>query len=244
MRKLTAVALALIAVLAGLIALDRVPGAWRLRALLGRTGAEEYARRRAQRLAEFAREAPQVAPGAVAFLGSSTIERFPLAAAFPAARTLDRGIGDEPLADLAARLEASLPPAELAGIVVYAASVDFRADPSGPDQLAAQVGDLLDRLQGLRPGTPLCVLGLLPERAMAPHQGDLLQRLNRGIERACAARGASFVATDRPPLRDESGLAEAFSSDRLHLDHDGYAVLARWILEDGGACGRALSGER
>ena len=224
---------------------DRLPGGWRLRALFVDPAAQArgaYASHRAERLGQFASENATAAPGAVVFLGSSTIERFPLERCFPRAPALDRGIASEPLDDLAARLEASLPDAALGGMVVYAASPDFRRDPSRPEQLARRAGALLDTLERLRPGVPLCVLGLLPERNMAAEDVGRLERFDAGLAREAAARGATFVRTARAPLADGNGaLEESFSCDRLHLSSDGYTVLARWILEAGGPVGRALA---
>ncbi len=211
--------------------LDLVPGGWRLRRALGRDDARaSYERHRAERLAHFAGETSP--PGAVVFLGSSTMERFDLARWFPLAPTLNRGLGNEPIADLEERLLASVPP-DARALVLYAGSVDFRRSPSASsDPLADRIDALLARLVEQRPACELVVLGILPERSMTPDRVAALARLNAHLAEHARARGASFVETARPPLATDTGsLSEGFSCDPLHLADEGYAVLAGWIAE-------------
>lgn len=211
--------------------LDLVPGGWRLRRALGHDDARaNYERHRVERLAYFASEATP--PSAIVFLGSSTVERFDLARWFPLAATLNRGVGNEPVADLDERLLASVPP-DARAVVLYAGSIDFRraAGDSGPD-VADRIDALLARLVEQRPACELVVLGVLPEREMAPDRVAALASLNAHLADHARARGASFVETARPPLATDVGsLAESFSCDSLHLADDGYAVLAGWIAE-------------
>lgn len=233
-----ALAVAVLGVALAAPGFDRLPGAWRARRWLGREPG--YPEHRRERLEQLARE-PEVADGTVVLVGSSTIERFPLERCFPGRPASNRGIGDEPLAELAERIEVTLPRGRLGGIVVYAGSVDFRRDPAAAEGIARDVDELLGRIAALRPGVPLCVVSPLPERAMSPSTAERLSELERLLRESCEARGVAFVATDRPPLRGATGLSEAHSVDRLHLNDAGYDVLARWIVEDGGPAGRALA---
>ncbi len=210
---------------------DLLPGGWRLRRALGRDEARaSYERHRAERLAHFAGETSP--PGAVVFLGSSTMERFDLARWFPLATTLNRGLGNEPIADLDARLLASVP-AEARALVLYAGSVDFRRTGSeSSSAIADRVDSLLERLVEQRPACELLLLGILPERGMPQDRVAALTRLNAHLADHARARGASFVDTGRPPLATDTGsLSESFSCDPMHLADEGYAVLADWIAE-------------
>ncbi len=210
---------------------DLLPGGWRLRRALGRDEARaSYERHRAERLAHFAGETSP--PGAVVFLGSSTMERFDLARWFPLATTLNRGLGNEPIADLDARLLASVP-AEARALVLYAGSVDFRRTGSeSSSAIADRVDRLLERLVEQRPACELLLLGILPERGMPQDRVAALTRLNAHLADHARARGASFVDTGRPPLATDTGsLSESFSCDPMHLADEGYAVLADWIAE-------------
>jgi lysophospholipase L1-like esterase len=237
MRKLLALALVAAAALAA-FGFDRVPGAWRVRRWL--TRAPDYGEHRRERIERFERER-SVAPGTVVFVGSSTIERFPLERCFPGRATANRGIGNEPLTDLAARIPSGMPEGALGGVVVYAASVDARGPGARADEIALRVERLLDSLAAAVPGVPLCLVAPLPERAIGKTDAERLAQLERELRAVCEGRQVAFVATHRAPLLGADGLSEVHSVDRLHLNDAGYDVLARWIVEDGGAVGRALA---
>ncbi|MCY3003428.1 MAG: GDSL-type esterase/lipase family protein [Planctomycetota bacterium] len=229
MKKVLALTLVLGALVLAGAWLDLLPGGWTLRRLAGRDeAAERYLARRNERLATFAGE--RAAPGAVVFLGSSTIERFPLVERFPGAPALNRGIGDELLEELDERLEASVP-ADAAAVVLYAGSVEFRERPPGnAAAIVRELGAFVARLRELRPQATVLVLGILPERAMPPERVTELRELNRQLAARARELGASFLTTDFAPLALPDGsLAELFSSDRLHLNADGYTELARAI---------------
>lgn len=245
-RRLLAVIVALAALAAGSAALawaGCVPGGWRLRRFAGRAGDVVRLERRAQRIAEFERERGLAPAGAVVFLGSSTIERFPLERAFPRAAALNRGIADEPVRELIERLPASLPDSQPAAIVVYAGAVDLRRLAREPSAIAEDVRELLDETACRAPGVPVCLLGILPERDPSAAASARRAELDRRLGALAAERSAVFVATARAPIADErGGLTERFSSDALHLNDEGYAVLSAWIFAQGGAVARALLG--
>jgi lysophospholipase L1-like esterase len=224
---------------------DVLPGGWRLRNFF-EPGARRQARadalHLARRLAEFAREDARVPAGSIVFLGSSTIERFPLVEAFPGKPCVGRGIANLTAQALLANLEACLPSEPPAGIVLYAGAVDWRA--SGRDEilLEERVAAVLDALARALPGTPLLLLGLLPERAMSAPDVAALRRANARLAALAASRGLAFLDPARPPIATPSGaLAEDLSADEFHLDARGYAALARWIAEEGGPVGALLA---
>ena len=238
---LAGIGLALVLVLAWN---DVLPGGFRLRGLV-----EPYAvqvrrahlRARAERLADFERENPTVAPGSVAFVGSSTIERFPLDACFPGRACVGRGIGNEPATELLERLAASLPPVPLGGVVLYTGRVDF-LDGADAATVTARVDAVVRRLAELRPGVPVVLLGLLPERDQPAEVGERLARTNAALAGLARARGLAFVPTAREPLtRPDGSLSEDFSVDRLHLGPAGYRHLSGWIAAEGGAVGERLA---
>jgi lysophospholipase L1-like esterase len=223
---------------------DVLPGGFRLRRLVEPHQVQvrrAQAHARFERLAEFERENPRVAPGAIAFLGSSTIERFPLADCFPGRPCLGRGIGNESAAELLERLEASLPPVALGGVVLATGRVDFLAGADAA-ALRARVEAVVRRLAELRPGVPIALLGLLPERDQSAEVRARLARANAALAELAAAPGLAFVPTARAPLtRPDGALAEDVSVDRLHLGASGYRHLSRWIVADGGAVGERLA---
>ena len=222
---------------------EQVPGGWRLRNLF-EPHAEREARRqgawRAERLEAFAAEpAPAGAP--VVFLGSSTIERFPLTELFPGAITLNRGIGFEGLADLQQRLEVGVPD-EVAAAVLYVGSIDHRFQNAAPRALALGVQEVIAALRGRLGPIPIAALGLLGERDLTPEDHARLVAANEALERATeAVEDCWFVATDGPPLMDAQGrLDPALSTDALHLTVAGYRELATRLLTHGGAVAQHL----
>jgi lysophospholipase L1-like esterase len=242
-------ALALVVFVAAGLALawiDVLPGGWTLRGWVTPHAvrhAREHAAHRARRLAAFEAERAGAPEGAVVFLGSSTIERFPLAERFPGVPCLDRGIGEESLPALLDRLERSLPAAAPAGAVLYLGSIDFRVEGRATARIAALAELALRFLREGRPDLPLAVIGILPERDMPPAMVERLAATNASLAALCERAGVAFVRTDRPPVTGPDGsLVPASAADRLHLNGAGYRALARWLVEDGGAVGRLLAG--
>jgi lysophospholipase L1-like esterase len=211
---------------------DVLPGGWRLRGYVRphwEREAAERAAHRAARLAEFAREPVQ--RDAVVFLGSSTIERFPLATAFPGVTCVDRGIGYESLAELLTRVATSLPP-EPKAVVVYTGSVDVRWLARPAEEVARNAEALLDLLAEHVPRARVAWIGVLPDRTQEPRAAARVTALNTMLAELLARRGDTFVPTHRAPLVDVEGrLAHDHSADELHLSERGYAVLAAWLRE-------------
>ncbi|MFN0007134.1 MAG: GDSL-type esterase/lipase family protein [Planctomycetota bacterium] len=224
---------------------DVLPGGWRLRFCFGpdarRQGLRDAAHL-AERLEQFERENPTIAPGSILFLGSSTIERFPLEEAFPGKPCLNRGIANLPAGVLAANLAACIPPAPPAGVVLYAGSVDWRASGRDDAVLLDRVAAVVDATARELPGVPLLLLGLLPERGTPPDAVAALRRANERLAALASERSMAFLDPARPPIADPSGaLSEDASTDLFHLNTEGYRHLAGWIAEEGGRVGALLA---
>lgn len=224
---------------------DLIPGGWTLRGWVlphAVRQAHEQAQRSRERLRLFRGENPHLAPGSIVFLGSSTIERFPLGTEFPGKPAVNRGIGNETATELLARLDASLPAAPPAAAVLYAGSLDFRREHRPPQVTRKRVERIVRELRARFPDLPLAVVGLLPEWDFPETEVRALAATNRALEELAAELGLSFIATDRPPITGPDGsLTRACSADRLHLNSTGYEHLARWILEAEGPVARLLS---
>lgn len=231
----------------GLLAWFHVlPGGWRMRSWikpLAEWEADARAAHRAERLEVFAGENPTEPAGAVLFLGSSTIERWPLAEAFPGRDTVNRGIGNETAQDLLARIEESLPAADPGAFVLYGGSLDFRREGLAPYQTRNRVESVVVTLRE-RYGdeVPIAVLGILPGRKMSAPDLVRLVKTNNELKRMCGVRDVDWVSTWREPVRRPDGmLSSAASVDDLHLNESGYRAVAGWLVEDGGRAGRMLA---
>lgn len=218
--------------------LDVLPGGWRLRTLIVPQSVQDQRRRaahRQERLEQFSKE-PRPAPGSTLFLGSSTIERFPLAEHFQGLSTVNRGIGDEDLAGLEARALATVRDLEPARVVLYAGSVNVRraiddGSWTSPGDIVVRAGKLAERLLDEPSVREVLLLGILPERETGAELGSRVRETNAGLAAlALWKERISFIPLCREPLVDEAGnLREAFATDRLHLNDAGYAALAEWL---------------
>jgi lysophospholipase L1-like esterase len=228
---------------------DRLPGGYFLRRLVEPNSARDeraLAEHAAQRLSRFARENASAPQDAIVFIGSSTIERFPLEECFPGKPCLNRGILSASAPLLERFLDTLLPSAPVAGIVLYTGSIDLRepgrsADTSQVDTVVTRVRSLLDRLAEKLPQTPIALIGVLPARRMVAGEVAALELLDERLSQLARERGIAFVVTARAPLSSPEGaLAEELSADDLHLNERGYRALSAWILSDGGEVGRRL----
>jgi len=224
------------AVLVGLAWVDVLPGGWRLRGWVTPHDVREaraQAERSQRRLAEFAAENAAAPAGATVWLGSSTIERFPLDELFPNASNLNRGIGSESRPQLLDRIERSLPAARPGRLVFYVGSIDFRVLRRSPERIAATATQVVTAALEHYPEDPpeVVLLGILPERDMPPAMVRRLGETNGALAALCDGReGWTFVETCRPPLQLEGGsLNPRYAADALHLNHAGYQVLAAWL---------------
>jgi lysophospholipase L1-like esterase len=190
---------------------------------------------------------PPVEPGAVIFLGSSTIARLPLDL-FPTVRTANLGASDMDALELRDRLAQELSAdAKPSGIVLYAGSYDLRTErrgggePPPPPEIRDRVAALVQDLQARFPGIPIALIEILPARDQTQTMREGLAELNAGLASLARDRGLTFVRTSRPPLAAGDGnLPESMSTDSVHLNGAGYRVLAQWIQEEGGEVGALL----
>ncbi|QDV06949.1 hypothetical protein Poly30_24670 [Planctomycetes bacterium Poly30] len=222
----------------GLALFDVIPGGWRLRTLIVPQSVQDLRRREAHRqarLEQFASET-KPAPGGTLFLGSSTIERFPLAEHFGSLATVNRGIGDEDLSGLEARALSTAMDLNPAQVVLYAGSVNVRrAIDDGswtpPGEIVVRAGRLATGLLELPGVEKVVLLGILPERETGAELADRLRETNAGLAAMAAfTDGIFFLPLAREPLIDAAGhLREEVSADRLHLNDAGYAIFAGWL---------------
>lgn len=195
------------------------------------------------RASAYERDAGGVPAGTVVFLGSSSIESFPFVLYYPDRPWLNRGLATETAHALAARFGRTMPTARPAGLVIWTGMNDFRSEDQPPDVVAQRVGAVMDLALQRYPGVPIALLEIPPQCDTKPEYLEALHDLNRRLEDAARARGATFVRTDRAPLVAPDGRLDPLlaARDRKHLNFAGYGVLAAWIREEGGSATAALA---
>jgi lysophospholipase L1-like esterase len=199
--------------------------------------------RNAQRFIRYVREARHAPAGAVVFIGSSSVVRFPVAELFAGGLAIGRGLGAETVADTIRRLRWTMPATRPSGVVVWAGANDLRSLAADPIVVVARVARLLDAIDAIFPRAPVALVGLPPWCDQTDNDLDRLRRLNEGLAALAFARSLAFVDLCRPPLINDDGrLAPAMADpDRKHLGLTGYEQVARWIVVEGGAAAAALS---
>lgn len=165
--------------------------------------------RNMERLLSYAREARHVPGGAVVFIGSSSVVRFPLAELFAGGTAISRGLGAENLADTTRRLRWTLPVARPSGVVVWAGANDLRALAADPIVVVERVARLLDAIHARFPRVPVAIVGVPPWCDQTVADLDRLRRLNEGLKALAFARTLAFVDMCRPPPRQRSGVPRA-----------------------------------
>jgi lysophospholipase L1-like esterase len=191
----------------------------------------------------FRHEAASVPAGTVVFLGSSTVAAFPLEVHFPGAPCLNRGLGAETLTDLIGRLDARLPVARPASVVIFAGMNDLRSEAADPPVIVARMERLIDTIRQRFPGMAIALIEPVPWCDQSDDSVRRLRALNDGLRELTQARDLAFVRTMRPPLVDDRDCLEPSMArpDRKHLGSGGYGVVAQWLIEDGGAAAAPLA---
>lgn len=224
-----------------------LPGTWWLRQRLqDRPARMEWLRQRevTRRLAELRVQNERAPAGATVFLGSSTVERFPLEHCFPGRTVLNRGVLGLTSAELGEHLEELLPSVPAAAFVLQVGGNDLRREGVEPEVLRERVAAILERLRARAPAAPIALVGLFPVLGTAERDRARMERANALLEALARRQGCAFVPTDRPPLRAPSGaLALEYAFDPHHLNDAGYRLLAGWILEEAQPLAAFLSPE-
>jgi lysophospholipase L1-like esterase len=162
--------------------------------------------------------------GEVVFVGSSSIQRWDLAKAFPDLKTINRGISGSELGDavrLVDRLVLAYSPRL---VVVYAGDNDIAGGRTS-EEVAVQFERLVYRIHAKLPQTRIVFIGLKPS-PLRWAQVDRMRMANEMIRAYCGHDDlVGFVDVDQAMLGwDEKPRKELFLSDGLHMTPEGYQV--------------------
>lgn len=167
-----------------------------------------------------------LAADAVLFVGSSSIRRWDLTAAFPHLKTRNHGFGGSRTVDLnhfAPRLVLAYQPRRL---VVYEADNDIHEDFT-PEAVAREADRFLTLVADKLPEAKTWWLAIKPSPARRKEM-DRQRQANDLIRKRCATSGGKAVFVDTwTPILGPDGQPDPtlFLEDNLHLNESGYA---RW----------------
>lgn len=162
-------------------------------------------------------------PGAVLFIGSSSIRKWTdLAQDFPGTRVLNRGFGGSRLADSTYYASRIIVPYHPRMIVLYAGDNDIN-DGHSAQQVFDDYVAFVTRVRKDLPATPIAFVSIKPSPSRAKWL-PVMQEANAKI-RAYAAAHPHLVYIDvASKMLDRGGQsrAELFTEDNLHMNRKGY----------------------
>ena len=171
-------------------------------------------------------EAAPIRKESIVFTGSSTIRLWKsLEADFTGFSVLNRGFGGSLMKDSAELAERIVIPQEPRMVVLFAGTNDIAAGRS-PEDVAASFEAWVAKMKALLPKTELCYI----EMTSSPSRWE--QR-----EKVVAANALIKTLSDKAGVKtivireklfgpDGKPREELFVADRLHLNADGYRILA------------------
>lgn len=193
-----------------------------------------------------------VPSGATVFLGDSHTEFYPLHQLFPAAPAVNRGVGGETTAEVAARLDGvlALSPRQ---IVLQVGVNDFLFHPSkAPKAVAEAITALCNRI--LSEGVALTLVALFPvNKGKTPISAIVcrfatnkkISEANNLLRAYAKKEGIPFVEADALLSDSRGRLKREYTTEGLHLSLRGYLALTEAIAPHLQGCGKVASvGER
>jgi lysophospholipase L1-like esterase len=164
--------------------------------------------------------------GGIVFVGSSTIRMWKsLEQDFPGYGTVNRGFGGSQLPDSTYFAPRVLAPYQPRQIVLFAGTNDINAKRT-PRQVAYDFSDFVVTVRQLLPRTRISYIELTSSPSRWA-QRDAVVETNAIIKRLCQRNGVDFI-----PVREKlfgpshEPRPELFLTDKLHLNADGYKILA------------------
>jgi lysophospholipase L1-like esterase len=164
--------------------------------------------------------------GAIIFTGSSSIRLWKtLEKDFEGLPVVNRGFGGSQMQDSAELAERIVLPHSPRMVLIFAGTNDINAGKS-PESVLQSFETWVAKLKEKSPATALCFL----EITTSPSRWEQSEKVviaNKLIRAACEKHGVKFI-----PLReklfgpDGKPREELFVADRLHLNADGYKILA------------------
>ncbi len=162
-------------------------------------------------------------PGAVLFVGSSTIKRWTtLPKYFPEVTVLNRGFGGARMHDVLYYVDRIVIPCKASHIVVYAGDNDLAAK-STPQDVLNDFKAFVAKVRAAQPGTPITFVSVKP----SPHRERITAKVaeaNRLVQEYIKGEPKLGYVDITGTLKRADGKVDAslFEKDGLHIKESGY----------------------
>lgn len=167
------------------------------------------------------------APGAVLFIGSSSIRLWKsLASDFPGVKTINRGFGGSEIDDATFFADRLVAPYHPRAIVMYAGDNDL-ADGDSPARVRDDFAAFVRKARTLDPGVPIAFIAIKPSVARAALLPQI-REANALVRRYAASHPGVTYLDVFAPMLGPNGQPQAmwFVGDGLHMNREGYALWA------------------
>lgn len=163
-------------------------------------------------------------PNAVLFVGSSSIRMWDVQRFFPGVPVINRGFGGSEYSDVVHFLSRLVKPYQPATLVLYSGDNDISKGKT-PQQVAADVGKVIESVLSELPATRIVVIGIKPSIARWKLI-EPIRETNRLLRELVESDGRLRYVDVEPAMLDSAGQPrkELFLKDGLHLNDEGYAI--------------------
>jgi len=168
--------------------------------------------------------------GGIEFIGSSTITKWTtLAQDFPGLPVFNRGFGGSQIKDTTFFASRIIIPYAPRIIVFHAGGNDLAAGAT-PEQVVADLKELIELVHAKLPETEFCYISLKPSEQRAKFRLDE-QKVNQGVMELIKNSPHAHYIDAYNMVTDAEGnpRPELFSADRRHFNEAGYKLLVERV---------------
>ena len=179
--------------------------------------------------------AERVEPGGIVLLGSSHFEWFPTGRYLPGRRIVNRGVASDRLGigdrGILHRLDVSAFECRPAFLVFNNGANDlgelWRSGEPPMEAIVEAYDRVIAALRVGLPETPVLIINELPTSGRFSELNPLVRQLNPAIRRTAERYDCRHLDFHAEVVSEAGDLPDEFTSDGLHLNDDGYSLLAR-----------------
>ena len=177
-------------------------------------------------------DALPIASDRVLFLGDSITEQGMWDEWFPELSTLNRGVGGETVAQVMARLEASIIAPRAISLLIGTNDLGGLGKSRRVETIAPQMQELITAIRKRAPNAPLIINSVIPRSA---YFADRIVALNTHYRHIAAEADATYVDIWSAMADAKGVIRPELTGDGIHLNGAGYKVwadLLRPLLKD------------